>query len=118
MNIEELRSFCLSLPGVTEDVKWGNDLCFSIGGRMFCVTSLEGETGVSLKVRDEKFAELCETEYICIAAYVGRYKWISISNYSRFTNSEWKHYIRQSYELIKEKLPKKIRDSIKVKKIC
>jgi predicted DNA-binding protein (MmcQ/YjbR family) len=42
MNIEALRKFCLSLPAVTEDVKWGADLCFSVGGKMFCVTSMEG----------------------------------------------------------------------------
>jgi predicted DNA-binding protein (MmcQ/YjbR family) len=26
---------CRSLPGVTEDVKWENDLIFSVGGKMF-----------------------------------------------------------------------------------
>ena len=35
MNIEQLRKFCLSFPGATEDIKWGNDLCFCVGKKMF-----------------------------------------------------------------------------------
>ena len=35
MTIEGLRSICRSLPGITEDVKWGSDLCFLVGGKMF-----------------------------------------------------------------------------------
>jgi predicted DNA-binding protein (MmcQ/YjbR family) len=38
MNIEQLRKFCLSFPGATEDIKWGADLCFCVGEKMFCVT--------------------------------------------------------------------------------
>jgi predicted DNA-binding protein (MmcQ/YjbR family) len=49
MNIEELREFCMALPGVTEDVKWGNDLCFSVGKKMFTVTSVDGDGGISVK---------------------------------------------------------------------
>lgn len=41
MSVEQVREFCRSLPGVAEDVKWGNDLCFTIGGKMFCVICLE-----------------------------------------------------------------------------
>jgi predicted DNA-binding protein (MmcQ/YjbR family) len=106
MNIQNLRDFCLSLPGATEDVKWGNDLCFSVGGKMFCVTGFEPGSSVSLKVPDEEFTSLCETGNIAPAAYVGRYKWISVSAPDRFSDDEWRHYIRQSYRLIVSKLPK------------
>ena len=41
MNIEEIQNLCKQLPGVTEDIKWGNDLCFSVGGKMFLVAGLE-----------------------------------------------------------------------------
>jgi predicted DNA-binding protein (MmcQ/YjbR family) len=107
MNTEELQSFCKSLPGVTEDIKWGNDLCFSIGKKMFCVTGLHPPMTVSLKVKDDEFDELIDTQDIVSAPYVGRYKWILIERTERFTKKEWQHYIRQSYELIKAQLPKK-----------
>ena len=35
MDIEDIRIMCTSLPGVTEDIKWGNDLVFSVGGKCF-----------------------------------------------------------------------------------
>lgn len=41
MIIEDIQTICKSLPGVTEDIKWGHDLVFSIGGKMFCVVGLD-----------------------------------------------------------------------------
>ncbi len=109
MNIEELREFCLSLPHTEEDVKWGADLCFTIGKKMFCVTGLERETfGLSLKVTPEQFEKLTLEEGISPAAYVARYKWISIKGEDRLSRELWEQYIRQSYELVKAKLPKKL----------
>jgi len=113
MNIEELQAFCKSLPHVTEDIKWGNDLCFSIGGKMFCVTSLTGPLSVSLKVNDDEFEELTNSDGIIPAPYLARYKWILIEDAKRFTKKEWEKYIRQSYDLIKSKLPKKLREELK-----
>ncbi|MFD2720902.1 MmcQ/YjbR family DNA-binding protein [Hymenobacter monticola] len=36
---EALQALCLRLPGTTEDLKWGVHLCFSVGGKMYRVTS-------------------------------------------------------------------------------
>jgi len=113
MDIETLREICKDLPHVTEDVKWGNDLCFLIGEKMFCVTGFEKPMTVSLKVTDEEFHELSNSPDIIVAPYVGRYKWILIEDVSRFTVEEWKHYIAQSYNLVKAKLPKKVLDRLK-----
>jgi predicted DNA-binding protein (MmcQ/YjbR family) len=112
MNTEQLREFCLSLPSVEEDVKWGNDLCFLIGKKMFCVTGVEGAFGVSFKVTPEQFEELTETDDIIPAAYVARYKWISVKNGNRFRKEEWEDLIKQSYELVKSKLPKKLQSEL------
>lgn len=108
MNIEQLQSFCKSLPGVTEDIKWGNDLCFSVGKKMFCVTGLQPPMTASFKVKDEEFEELINTPDIISAPYVGRYKWVLVEKADRLSKKEWEHYIRQSYELIKAALPKKV----------
>ena len=112
MNLEELRSFCLSLPNVTEDIKWESDLCFCIGGKMFCVTNFNQPMHITIKVNDDEFNELVSSENIKIADYVGRYKWITILNVDRFNKKEWQYYIGQSYQLIKNKLPKKIKESL------
>ncbi|MFL5762824.1 MAG: MmcQ/YjbR family DNA-binding protein [Bacteroidia bacterium] len=112
MNIEQLQKLCKSLPGVTEDIKWGHDLCFSIGGKMFCITGLETPLKVSLKVRDEEFEELCSTPGIVIAPYVGRYKWILVEDAEVWNKKQWEQYIKQSYELIRAQLPKKKQEEI------
>lgn len=112
MDLETLRNYCNSLPHVTEDVKWGNDLCFLIGGKMFCVTGFNTPLTASLKVSDEEFEELSSRQAIIPAPYLARYKWIYIQNQSAFSKKEWEHYIRQSYELIKAKLPKKVRQQL------
>ncbi len=108
MNLDSLQSFCLELPYVTEDIKWGNDLCFSIGGKMFCVASLSEPLKVSLKVRNDEFDELICTPSILPAPYVARYKWIWVENVKVFSKTKWEAYILQSYHLVKSKLPKKI----------
>ena len=41
MNIDQLRKICLSFPGATEQIQWGDDLLFKVGGKMFAVTPLE-----------------------------------------------------------------------------
>lgn len=112
MDIERLRALCMSFPGATEDVKWGNDLCFSVGGKMFCVTSLEPPLKITVKVGDDEFDELCSTESIAPAEYVGRFKWITVSDSDRFSDSEWKTRIGKSYEFVRDKLPKKFRENL------
>lgn len=113
MNIEQLRQFCLSLPGATEDIKWGADLCFCVGEKMFCVTGADSvQSGMSLKCTPEKFDELIEREGIDPAAYVGRYKWVRIEDLNAVTPSELKDLIRESYPLVFDKLPSKLKKSI------
>jgi predicted DNA-binding protein (MmcQ/YjbR family) len=113
MNIEQLRKFCLALPGATEDIKWGNDLCFNVGGKMFTVTSADSsDGGVSLKTTPEKFTELTEHEGIRPAHYVARYHWITIEDPNAVSQSELKQLISESYQLVFDKLPAKTRKSI------
>jgi predicted DNA-binding protein (MmcQ/YjbR family) len=113
MNIEQLRKFCLSFPGATEDIKWGADLCFSIGGKMFCVTGADSaEGGMSFKCTPEKFNELIERPGIDPAAYVGRYKWVHVQDANTLPVAELKELIKTSYQLVFDKLPSKIKKSI------
>ena len=113
MNIEQLRKFCLALPGATEDIKWGNDLCFNVGGKMFTVTSADSsEGGVSLKTTPDRFAELTERPGIRPAHYVARYHWITVEDLKAVTAAELKDLIRASYQLVFDKLPTKAKKSI------
>jgi len=113
MNIDELRQFCLSLPHATEDVKWGNDLTFCVGKKMFAVTGIEtAQNVVSFKCTPEKFAELVELEGIIPAHYVARYHWVTVETRDALETAELKDLIENSYKMVLEKLPKKLKNEL------
>jgi predicted DNA-binding protein (MmcQ/YjbR family) len=112
MDIVQLRQYCLSLPKVTEDVKWEKNLCFSIGKKMFCIGSLDDKFSFSFKVMEEDYHELCIIEGIIPAPYLARYKWVLVQNPDCFSNKEWHGYIKQSYGLIKSSLPKWVQNKL------
>ncbi len=107
MDIEDIRKICLSLKAVTEDVKWDNDLCFSVLGKMFCVAGLDKPLKIAFKVPDEEFEEMSQREGIIPAPYMARAKWVLVKEVNRLGKTEWKHYIDRSYELVKARIPKK-----------
>ena len=114
MNIEEIRKFCIALPHVTEDVKWGNDLCFLLAEKMFVVACLAPPFAVSFAVKPEEFDALVETDRIIPAPYMARNKWIQVQDENRFTKKEWEYFLKQAYEIKKIKLPKKILKELKL----
>jgi predicted DNA-binding protein (MmcQ/YjbR family) len=108
MTLEELREICLHLPDVTEDIKWGHDICFNIGGKMFLVTSADTmPTGASFKVADDNFDTLTAREGFSPAPYLARHKWIMVQDIKRVGKKEMKQFAEQSYLLVKARLPKK-----------
>ena len=105
MNFDHLRAFCLSLPEATEDVQWENDLLFRFRGKIFASYHLEPPHGLTVKCAPERGAELLEIEGIKRAAYVGRYGWITISNFNLLPDQEFRELVRDSYDLVASKAP-------------
>jgi predicted DNA-binding protein (MmcQ/YjbR family) len=113
MTIETIQTICQQLPGVTEDLKLGHHLCFNVGGKTFLFTGPDSVPATaSVKVPDEDFEETLQKECFSPQAYIGRYKWVHIADISCLTHQEWEFYIKQSYRLIAEKLPGKIKKEI------
>jgi len=113
MNIDQLRQFCLSLPGTTEQIQWGDNLLFKVGGKMFVVIPLEpARVWLTLKADPEEFAELTERPGIIPAPYLARAKWISIETRDTLTQSEVSALLRKSYELVFAKLPEAAKRAI------
>ena len=115
MDIESVRKFCLSLPHVTEDIQWENDLLMRIGNKMFAVLSLEPTSDhvMSFKCTPEKFAELVEREGINPAPYVARYHWVALERFDVLNKRELESLLKTAYQLVRDKLPKKVRDQLK-----
>jgi predicted DNA-binding protein (MmcQ/YjbR family) len=113
MNVEELRKICLGFAGTTEQIQWGNDLLFKVGGKMFAVTALEpAPVWLSLKASPELFVELTERPGIIPAPYLARAKWIALENRDAVTRQELSDLLRMSYDLVVEKLPRKVKESL------
>lgn len=109
MGIDWVRTLCLSFPHVTEQVQWGNDLLFKVAGKMFAVAPLEPAPVVlSFKCTPENFAELTERPGIRPAPYLARSHWIALEREDALPARETKTLLRQSYDLVFAKLPKKV----------
>jgi predicted DNA-binding protein (MmcQ/YjbR family) len=108
--LDWVRQFCLSLPHTTEKVRWEHNLLFCIGDRIYCVANLEPGMGpgkIAFKCTPEVFAELTEVEGIIPAPYMARNHWVSVTDMEPFRQSELKAHIKNSYQLVLGKLPKK-----------
>jgi predicted DNA-binding protein (MmcQ/YjbR family) len=114
MDNETVRSYCLSFPHVTEEILWGADLVFKIGGKMFTVIGLDAGSDhrMSFKATPEKFAELIERNGIVPAPYVAKYHWVALERFNALSEKELKTLIQTAYDLVFEKLPKKVKSGL------
>jgi predicted DNA-binding protein (MmcQ/YjbR family) len=114
MSARQLEAFCGAWPGVTRDVKWGADLVFSVGGKMFVVTPADGSEGgrLSFKVDDARFLELTDQPGIAPSRYLARAHWVSVTEPGRYTTRELQALIRDSYALVRAKLTKKMQATL------
>ena len=107
MTIESLRAFCRKLPEVTEDIKWGHDLCFCVAGKMFLVVNLERPHSIAFKCTPETFGELIERPGIIPAPYMARNMWVQEQELGEVLDRrEIEALVKESYELVVAKLPK------------
>ncbi len=113
MDFEAAKALCRTFPGCTEDTKWGADIVFSVGLKMFAVTD-DGAPpqGISFKVDDERFLELTDRPGIIPAPYLARAKWVYVENAKALSDKEAAALLRRSYELVFAKLTKKLQREI------
>ena len=113
MNVDRLREVCLSFPGATEQIQWGYDLLFKVGGKMFAVTPLEpAPVCLSFKASLENFAELTGRPNIIPAPYLARAQWVALQTRDALPAEELARLLRESYDMVFAKLPKKARDKV------
>jgi predicted DNA-binding protein (MmcQ/YjbR family) len=109
MNVDEIREYCIAFPKATENLQWGDDLCFKIRDKIFVTVALKSiPQKVCFKCTPETFSELLEREDIRPAPYVGRYQWVILDRLDALSNSELKDLIRQSYEIVATKTPESL----------
>jgi predicted DNA-binding protein (MmcQ/YjbR family) len=107
MTIDAVRALCRSLPNVTEDVKWGHDLCFCVRKKMFTVVNLEPPHSIAFKCTPETFGELVERPGIIPAPYMARNMWVQEQELGEaLDRRELEALVKTSYDLVVAKLPK------------
>jgi predicted DNA-binding protein (MmcQ/YjbR family) len=112
MTLETLRSICLEFPGATEDIKWGADLVFSVGGKMFCAAYMEPPYHMSFKCSPAAFAELVERPGLRPAPYLARAMWVQEEALGEaLERAEVESLLRAAYDLVAAKLPRSRRPS-------
>ncbi len=103
------RTLTAAWAGTRHDVKWDDDLVASVAGKMYALYCLRGSQAgkFSFKVPDELFLPLTEQPGIIPAPYAARYKWVAVIEPQRYGDAWLRQMIRQSYEQVAARLPKK-----------
>ena len=109
MNIEQIREHCLRLPGVTEDMPFGEDVVtFRIEGKIFlCLWLGADNPRFAMKLAPERGEELREKYDAVTPAYHWNKKHWSDIYYTHIPEEPLKEWINESYTLVKSKLPKR-----------
>jgi predicted DNA-binding protein (MmcQ/YjbR family) len=106
MDVDSIRAYCLAFPDATEKLQWGDALCFKVRAKMFAVLGLD-RVRITLKCTAERFAELIECEDIRPAPYLGHRNWVMLDRLDALGGEELRDAIRQSYDMVAAKAPRK-----------
>lgn len=110
MNIEEIREFCLSMKGVSEDFPFDETtLVFKVLGKMFCLANLEGDLRINIKNTPEKIIALRE-EYQAVSPgyHMNKKHWNTVRIDGTIKKEIIQEWIVESYNLVIKGMPKKI----------
>lgn len=114
MTLEFFRNHCIALPGVTEDTPfYPTTICFRVGGKIFAITDIENFEYINLKCDPERAIELRERyDGITPGYHMNKKLWNSVSVSGNVPDLLILELAVHSYELIRDSLPKKVREGI------
>ncbi|MDY3089598.1 MAG: MmcQ/YjbR family DNA-binding protein [Porphyromonas sp.] len=115
MNIEELRSFYLSLPYVTESFPFGEEhLVVKVGSKVFAIISLLSEEScISLKCDPERAVELrVRYDSIVPGYHLNKQHWNTVYLRRELPDSLLRELVQHSYDLVWAKLTKRERNAL------
>lgn len=115
MNIEEVYTYCMSLPHAQETFPFDNTtLVFKVGGKMFAVLFLEKPDLVVTKCDPERAIDLRERyEGINAAWHFNKKHWNQMDITGKVPQAVIEELITHSYDLVVAKLPRKTREMLR-----
>ncbi len=109
MNIEEYRSYCLSLKAVEESTPFGPDtLVFKVMGKMFSACDINRFESFNIKAKPEDVLERVERYKSVHPGYhMNKKHWISIEpEHPELSDLQKQEWIKASYDLVVRGLTK------------
>ena len=113
MHIEFFRDYCLGKKGVTEEFPFDEQtLVYKMMGKMFTITNVDDFAFINLKCDPEKAIELRE-QYPAVQPgyHMNKALWNSVFIDGSLSDPLICKWIDDSYDLIVESLPKKIKEA-------
>lgn len=117
MNVEELREYCLSLPDTKENRPWIEPqysmlATFTIGDKWYCLVNLDKKF-IDVKCAPEMVAKMQNKyEGAFPAWHMNKEHWLGLKLDSDIPDSVIRSLLKDGYEQIVSKLPRKTRDEI------
>lgn len=119
MHIEQIREYCLSKKGTTEDFPFDEDtLVFKVLGKMFALVSLkrweQGEAAINLKA-DPDYSEELRAEYSSIRPgfHMSKKHWNTLYLHEGELQPKLvKELIDHSYDMVVKGMTKKMKDQL------
>src|SRR5216684_1219965 len=108
MDLAELREYCLTKPGASEETPFGPDvLVFKVGGKMFALAALdEVPPTVNLKCNPDLALDLRDRyEQVSAGYHMNKKHWNTIEIESGIPDIELRKMIDHSYDLVVNRLP-------------
>jgi len=116
MTLDDYNRFCASLPAATHVVQWGGAHVWKVGGKVFAIAGWgQGEVPqVTFKCSEMAFEVLKEQPGLRPAPYLASrgMTWIQRRTRDSMDDDALRDYVRASYALILQKLPKRLRAEI------
>jgi predicted DNA-binding protein (MmcQ/YjbR family) len=112
LNIEQLREYCLSKKGASEEFPFGEStLVFKVGGKVFLLVGLDRQPlQFNVKCDPEKALEWREQFSAVLPGYhMNKKHWNTVIVDGSIPGKLLREMIDDSYELVASSLPKKKR---------
>ncbi len=114
MNVEEIRLYCLKKKRVTESFPFDDTtLVFKVLNKMFALVNLKDNHSINLKCDPDKAIELREHFTSVLPGYhMNKKLWNTVMLDDSIPDKLIKEWIDDSYALIVDKLPGKLKQEM------
>lgn len=113
----DFNAYCASLKASTHVVQWGGADVWKVGGKVYAIAGWnEDRDAYTFKVTPLAFEVLSDAPGIRPAPYMASrgLKWVQVCDTPGLSDTALKEHIAASYDMVREKLTRKVRTDLGV----